>query len=78
MWTIRKIFDIFVANINQMCHICRAFYDVYWLDHRDTNNVGSDPTQAMDDIRVSSMSLLTCVGKELHMADTPYNDFSHL
>jgi hypothetical protein len=29
----------------------------------------------MDDIRASSMSLLTCVGKDLHMADTHCNDF---
>lgn len=75
MWTIRKILDIFVANINQMYHICWAFCGVYWLDRGDTDIVGSDPTQATDDIRVSSMSLLTCVGKDLHMADTPSNDF---
>jgi len=75
MWTIRKIIDIVVANINQMCHICRAFYGVYWLDHGDTDIVGFDPTQDMDDIRVSSMSLLTCVNKDLHTADIPYDDF---
>ena len=61
-----------------MHHICRAFYGVYCLERGDTEIVGSDPTQAMDDIRISSMSLLTCVGKDLHMADTPCNDFCQL
>ena len=64
-----------MANTNQMHHISRAFYGVYCLEHGDTEIVGSDPTQAMDDIRVCSMSLLTCVGKDLHMADISCNDF---
>lgn len=64
-----KKFDIVMANINQMYHICRAFYGVQCLERGDTDIV------AMDDIRASSMSLLTCVGKDLHMADTHCNDF---
>jgi hypothetical protein len=59
-----------------MHDICRVFYGVYCPERGDTENVGSDPTPAMDDIRVCSMSLLTCVGKDLHMADDiPCDDF---
>jgi hypothetical protein len=57
-----------------MHDISRVFYGVYCLERGDTEIVGSDPTPAMDDTGCS-MSLLTCVGKDLHMAAIPCDDF---